>query len=104
MIRKILLLVLFISSTLLCHAQTQFISYKNNKLQYQGRIAYAKDAAELIWSGTSVTISFKGTSLAGEFKDSDTSNYYNIIIDQKLKSRIHFDTRKKTYQLTENLP
>lgn len=97
-------MVLFISSTLLCHAQTQFISYKNNKLQYQGRIAYAKDAAELIWSGTSVTISFKGTSLAGEFKDSDTSNYYNIIIDQKLKSRIHFDTRKKTYQLTENLP
>nr|MBC7611942.1 SGNH/GDSL hydrolase family protein [Pseudopedobacter sp.] len=104
MIRKIFLLFFISCSGIFCYAQTQFISFKNNKLQYQGRILFASDAAELTWPGTSVTISFKGTSLAGEFKDADTSNYYNIIIDQKLKSRIHFDTIKKKYQLTENLP
>ena len=104
MIRKIFLLLFINCCVIFCYAQTQFVSYKNNKLQYQGRIPYASDAAELTWPGTSVTISFKGASLAGEFKDADTSNYYNIIIDQKLKSRIHFDTIKRTYQLAENLP
>jgi hypothetical protein len=104
MFRKIFLLIFIASGTVFCDAQTQFISYSNSQLQYQGRIPYAKDAAELTWPGTSVTISFKGTSLAGEFKDSDTSNYYNIIVDQKLKSRIHFDTVKRIYKLAENLP
>ncbi len=104
MIKKTFLLLFISCSALFCYAQTKFISYKNSKLQYQGRIPYAIDAAELTWPGTSVIISFKGTSLAGVFKDADTSNYYNIIIDQKLKSRIHFDTSKKTYQLAVNLP
>lgn len=103
MIKKIFLLLFVNSFVLFCLAQTQFVPYKNNKIQYQGRIPHSNDAAQLTWPGTSITISFKGTSIAGDFKDSDTSNYYNLFIDQKLKSKIHFDTTRKTYQLAENL-
>jgi len=85
------------------HAQTKFISYNHPSLYYEGRVSKNKDAAELSWSGTSVTIFFKGTNLSAILKDAGTANYYNVIVDNKDIFKIHTDTIKKTYVLASGL-
>ncbi len=80
-------------------SQTRFVSYKNKHIVYEGRIPYTKDAAELTWPGTSVKINFKGTAISGTFKDQDTANYYNVIVDNDSMYEIHFDTSKQTLVL-----
>jgi len=97
-----------LSSTLLffynvnCFSQ-QSISFKDKHISYEGRILYTPDAAELMWPGTSVTINFIGTGISGIFKDQDTSNYYNVIIDKDSIYKIQFDTLKKSVPLVEGL-
>ena len=80
-----------------------FISFQNKHIRYEGRIDYTPDAAELMWPGTSVTLHFKGTGISGEFKDQDTSNYYNVIVDNKIIEVIQFDTSKKLVTLASGL-
>ncbi len=86
-----------------CFSQ-QFISFNDKHISYEGRIPFTSDAAELMWPGTYVTINFIGTGISGIFKDQDTSNYYNIIIDKKNIQKFQFDTLKKTVVLAEGLP
>lgn len=81
----------------------KFIPFRDNHISYEGRIAFTHTAAELNWPGTSVRINFKGTQISGRFKDADTANYYNIIIDDKVVSKFHFDTIQKTYLLASGL-
>lgn len=103
MIKKILLPVaLFLFSAATSFSQ-KFISSRDKHISYEGRIAYTPDAAELMWPGTSVTINFKGTGISGEFKDQDTSNYYNVIIDHDSIYIIQFDTLKKMVALASGL-
>ena len=85
-------------------SQTKTLSYNDKRIIYKGRIPYAKDAAELTWPGTSVKINFKGTGIAGTFKDQDTANYYNVIIDNDSIYEIHFDTTKRSVILATGLP
>ncbi len=63
-----------------------------------------KNAAELYWPGTSVTVLFEGTAISAILKDSDTANYYNVIIDDKVVDTIHTDTTKHSYLLASGLP
>ena len=86
-----------------CFSQ-QIIPFNNKHISYEGRILYTPEAAELMWPGTSVTINFIGTGISGIFKDQDTSNYYNVIIDKDSIYKIQFDTLKKTVLLAEGLP
>ncbi len=65
---------------------------------------FTADAAELQWPGVSVTINFTGTGMLGRFRDSDTSNYYNVIVDHKYIHNLHLDTAKRTYTLAAGLP
>jgi len=85
-------------------SQTKSVSYNNERIVYEGRIPYAKDAAELTWPGTSIRINFKGTGISGTFKDQDTANYYNVIIDNDSMYKIHFDTTRQTVSLANGLP
>src|ERR1700729_4495199 len=94
---KYLLTVTAILFHISSFSQELSISYQDKKISYEGRVLINQDAAELMWPGTSVTIHFKGTALSGEFKDSDTSNYYNITIDNDRIHKIHFGTEKKKY-------
>jgi len=84
-------------------AQTVVVPFNDKNVSYEGRVKMNADNAELIWSGTSVRINFAGTNIAGRFKDLDTCNYYNIIVDGKLASTIHFDNYEQLYTLAENL-
>ena len=85
------------------NAQTKFIPFNNQNIYYEGRIALKKDAAELSWSGTSITITFKGRNISATLKDADTSNYYNVILDNRKIFKIHTDTTKKSYLLASGL-
>ena len=89
--------------SLKCFSQ-HAIPVKDKRISYEGRIAYKPGVAELMWPGTSITIQFKGTGVSGEFKDQDTSNYYNIIIDKDSIREIKFDTLKKMVTLASGLP
>ncbi|MBL0359308.1 MAG: electron transporter RnfD [Chitinophagaceae bacterium] len=93
------LLLLTVSSC----AQNKFVPFNDKNISYEGRVAFSNDAAELMWTGTAVKINFNGTTVSGRFKEADTGNYYNIIIDSKVISKIHFDTALKTYVLVEGL-
>lgn len=86
-----------------CFSQ-QFISFKDKHISYEGRIFFNSDAAELMWPGTSVRINFIGTGISGIFKDQDTANYYNVIIDKKIIQEIKFDTLKTAVVLAKDLP
>jgi hypothetical protein len=96
--------VLLILLSVKAFAQPQFISSRDTHIVYEGRIAFTGDAAVLIWPGTSVTINFTGTGISGICKEVDTSNYYNVIIDDNTIYEIHFDTIKKASVLAADLP
>lgn len=99
----LLLFVFLFVHVVFITAQGKIYSYKNKQITYEGRVFFTQDAAVLSWPGTSVYLNFKGTSVEGVFKESDTSNYYNVIIDGKLFSKIKFDTTKRVYQLASGL-
>ncbi len=81
-----------------------FIPASDKHISYEGRIAHTTKAAELMWPGTSITVNFIGTGISGEFKDQDTSNYYNVIIDDDSMYTLQFDTLKKLVSLASGLP
>lgn len=76
------------------------ISFKNNKINYTGRIAETDSCKEIYWSGSSVKIKFNGRIIAAILKDETGENYYNVIVDGKVESIIQPDTVKKIYVLT----
>ena len=104
MIKKILLPAAFFFFCLATSFSQHLIPLHDKHISYEGRIAYTPGAAELMWPGTSVTINFKGTGISGEFKDQDTSNYYNVIIDHDSIRVIQFDTLKRMVALASGLP
>ena len=104
MYKYAIFLLAFFSTASLNSCSPQVISFEDKHISYEGRIAYTEDVATLMWPGTSVKINFEGTGINGSFKDSDTANYYNIIVDKKVISIIHFDTLKRLYTLAADLP
>ena len=101
--KNLCVLILLLALSEVSHSQTRIIAYNNPNIDYEGRVKFIPDAAELSWSGTSVTLVFKGTNLSAILKDSDTANYYNVIIDERNVFKIHTDTLKNSYLLTSGL-
>jgi len=99
---SILLLLTVLFSAFSC-GQHKTISFNDEKLRYEGRVGFTSEAAVLSWPGTAVYVNFSGTEIKGTFKDSDTANYYNVIIDGNIVSKAHFEKEKKTYSLAEGL-
>lgn len=77
--------------------------FNDANLVYDGRIRYTSDAAILSWPGSAININFSGTEIKGEFSESDTANYYNVLVDGKILSKLHFDKERKTYTLASGL-
>lgn len=80
-----------------------FISFKDKQLLYEGRIDTVNDAAVLSWSGTSVYFHFEGTEVKVVCSESDTANYYNVIVDGDVTEKLHFEKNKQTYLLAGGL-
>lgn len=89
--------------TAYCHAQTT-VAPEDKQISYEGRILFRNGAAELIWPATCVRVNFEGTGISGIFRDADTSNYYNVMVDGGPITTFHFTKEKKTWALAENLP
>ena len=81
-----------------------FVNFSNPELDYSGRVNFDnKEGAEFYWTGTSIKMNFEGENVSAILKDESGDNYYNVIIDDKLKAIIQPDTIKKTYTLAYNL-
>jgi len=100
---KIFLFIALLFSAALCNAQNKTVAFNDPLISYEGRINYLSDAAELSWPGTSATIQFEGTSISATLQDLDTANYYNVIVDNQVVSRIHTEKEKKSYVLASGL-
>lgn len=97
-------LILFLSIFFSCaKAQNNLVRFDDSSITYSGRTGFKTDAAELSWPGASVKINFTGTGIGAVLKDQDTSNYYNVILDGKVISKIHTDTSRKNYTLASGL-
>lgn len=83
--------------------QERLIKFNDKKIAFEGRIKTTSEAAILSWPGSSVNVFFKGTSIKAELKDSDTSDYFNVIADGKFIKKIHPDSVRRIYVLAENL-
>ena len=97
-------ITLLVSLFFYANAQKKIIPFNNKSIYYEGRIKYDPNAAELSWPGNSVNIRFKGNGVSAILKDGDTANYYNVIVDNKVVSKIHTDTLKHSYVLASGLP
>ncbi|MDD2799742.1 MAG: SGNH/GDSL hydrolase family protein [Bacteroidales bacterium] len=95
------LLLCVVSNTIL--AQTRFVPFNDKNIAYEGRIKRTNEAAILSWSGTSVTIRFKGSELSAIMQDADTSDYYNVIVDKRNIEKIHINNTKQSYILASGL-
>jgi hypothetical protein len=81
-----------------------FVAHNDKNIQYEGRVGMMADAAELYWSGTTVTVRFEGTGLNVVLKDFNGQNWCNVIVDNNRIFTIKIDSAKKTYTLAQDLP
>lgn len=93
---------LFIFNENIC-AQKREIAFNNPEIQYEGRIAFSDSTASINWSGSSISLNFKGTEISAILKDADTANYYNVILDDKVISKIQLEPLKRNYLLASGL-
>jgi hypothetical protein len=102
-INFLILISILILSPKIISAQKKNIAFNNPKIQYEGRIAFSDSTACINWSGSSISLNFRGAEISAILKDADTANYYNVILDGKVISKIQLDTVKKNYILASDL-
>jgi hypothetical protein len=81
----------------------KIVDFKDEHIQYQGRVGYQDDAAKIFWSGTSMQINFKGTEAKVSLKDERGDNFFDVIVDGKIVV-LHPDAEKRVYTLATGLP
>lgn len=104
------MLFLFLSIYLSCKNSTVplnkslSVNYHNPNITFSGRIdSLNSNGAQLIWSGSSVSINFEGNSIAALLRDNTGNSYYNIILDDDSIFIIRPNTLKQYYTLADNL-
>jgi len=100
---NVLLLGLLLS--LQCFSQPlDTITADNYYIEYTGRIDFTNPKAPgFSYSGVSIRASFQGSSISVMLNDTKSKNYYNIILDKKILSKLKVDSGFKTYQLAKGL-
>ncbi len=102
-IHFLLLISILILAPKIISAQNKSIPFNNPNIQYEGRIAFSDSTASLNWSGSSISLNFKGAEISAILKDADTANYYNVILDDTVISKIQLEKNKKKYLLASGL-
>ena len=102
-IHFLLLISILILAPKIILAQKKQIAFNNPKILYEGRIVFSDSTASLNWSGSSISMNFRGSEISAILIDADTSNYYNVILDNKVISKIKLDTIKRNYPLASGL-
>jgi len=96
-----ILIILFLAS---CKSEPkQLVSFKNDKIEYMGRIGETDSHKEIYWSGSSIKLKFKGTSIKAILEDEHGENYFNFIVDGKTISIVQLDSTKEIYDIASNL-
>jgi hypothetical protein len=104
MIKSILLILSLVVNTMVFATTFDTIPANNPLLEYSGRVDFTnKLAPQFSYSGVSIRASFQGTSIAVILNDVGTQNYYNIIIDSKVITRIQTIAGTNTYTLANGL-
>lgn len=87
------------------YAQAQNSIIKNNDphIHYMGRVVQTDNSAQLSWSATTVSINFKGTGVMVKLKDERGDNYYNVVLDGKVISKLQPDSTLRVYTLVSGL-
>tara|TARA_R110002020_G_scaffold184120_1_gene380987 strand:- start:88306 stop:89403 length:1098 start_codon:yes stop_codon:yes gene_type:complete len=81
-----------------------YVGFNDSHIIYEGRVDTSSiDNAQLYWSGTSIKLNFKGTSIAAIMHDSQGDNYYDIRIDNDSLGIVRPDTIQREYILAEGL-
>ena len=83
--------ITILSSVLInAFSQQTLVSPRDGHIQYEGRVPMTDTAATFLWPGTAITLGFKGTNLSGVFRDADTANYYDVIVDGQVTHKNAF--------------
>jgi len=87
-----------------CQQEAQFVDYKNEQIEYMGRMTFTDSSGvAMYWSASSIKVNFKGTAIKALLRDEKGDNYFNIIIDDGEPKVIRPDTSRSFYTLAENL-
>ena len=89
----------------ICHIlASDTIKAYNPLIEYTGRIDFSDSLApKFSYSGVSVRAAFQGTSISLILTDEDTSNFYNIILDNVIVSRLKVSKGLKTYPIATGM-
>lgn len=99
-----MVLVLCCKNSSLKSKDTLFINYSNPNITYEGRINNIDSkSARLYWSGSSISMNFKGKSISALLRDSKGKSYYNVILDKDSVYILQPSKLKQYHILAKNL-
>lgn len=102
--KGILCLVGLIITITGCTIKPVTIDPGNELIEYTGRIDFSEPKApKFSYSGVSIRAAFKGPDVSIILYDDGKENYYNIILDNKVISRLKVQGGLKTYELARDL-
>lgn len=101
---KRLLPVIFASILLVACKPATVINFDHPDVHYVGRVGMKGDAAELMWTASSVVINFYGTGASATLSDTKGNDLVTVVVDDKVVQTLQpKKNKKKTYQLVSGL-
>lgn len=70
---------------------------------FEGRFAFEKDGARFSWSGSAITIRFRGTSVSAILEDSGKNRFLVLVDDKPLREKIVAPDGRATVPLVKGL-
>lgn len=104
--KRVILVLVLIGGTVSCTSTKRplSVSPSSDKIMYEGRMGETEDGAkEIYWSGTSISLNFKGTGIRAKMNDKTGDNYYNIIADGEIVDTLRPGTEARLYELASGL-
>jgi lysophospholipase L1-like esterase len=103
--KKITILILgLLLNTILYGIDSDTIKADNPFIEYTGRIDFSAPLSpRFSYSGVSVRACFQGTSVAFMLNDAGSQNYYNVILNNTVVSRIQTKSGLNTYSIASGL-